>query len=73
MTRPPFAAGSTLTVQDVADLIDHALLKPELTPDEVAAAKTPILKWTPAAGRPAPAAPGDGPTPEAVTPARPTA
>lgn len=37
MTRPPFAPGSTLTVQDVADLIDHALLKPELTPDEVAA------------------------------------
>lgn len=36
MTRPPFAPGSTLTVQDVADLIDHALLKPELTPDEVA-------------------------------------
>ncbi|WEV79697.1 deoxyribose-phosphate aldolase [Janibacter cremeus] len=37
MTRPPFAPGSTLTVQDVADLIDHALLKPELTPDEVTA------------------------------------
>lgn len=36
MTRPPFAPGSTLTIQDVADLIDHALLKPELTPDEVA-------------------------------------
>lgn len=35
MTRPPFAPGATLTVQDVADLIDHALLKPELTPDEV--------------------------------------
>ncbi|HIZ97169.1 MAG TPA: deoxyribose-phosphate aldolase [Candidatus Janibacter merdipullorum] len=34
--RPPFAPGSTLTVQDVADLIDHALLKPELTPEEVA-------------------------------------
>ncbi|MGO4131824.1 deoxyribose-phosphate aldolase [Janibacter sp. RAF20_2_2] len=34
--RPPFAPGTTLTVQDVADLIDHALLKPELTPDEVA-------------------------------------
>lgn len=32
-----YAPGSTLTVQDVADLIDHALLKPELTPDEVAA------------------------------------
>lgn len=37
MTRAPFAPGSTLSVQDVADLIDHALLKPELTPDEVAA------------------------------------
>ncbi|NYF99067.1 deoxyribose-phosphate aldolase [Janibacter cremeus] len=36
MTRAPFAPGSTLTVQDVADLIDHALLKPGLTPDEVA-------------------------------------
>lgn len=36
MTRPPFAPGTRLTVQDVADLIDHALLKPELTPDEVA-------------------------------------
>ncbi|WP_435199790.1 deoxyribose-phosphate aldolase [Janibacter sp. GS2] len=35
MTRPPFAPGRTLTVQEVADLIDHALLKPELTPDEV--------------------------------------
>ena len=30
-----YAPGSTLSVQDVADLIDHALLKPELTPDEV--------------------------------------
>ena len=30
-----FAPGATLTVQDVADLIDHALLKPELTPAEV--------------------------------------
>lgn len=30
-----YAPGSTLTVQDVADLIDHALLKPELTPAEV--------------------------------------
>ena len=37
MTRPPFAPGSTLAIQDVADLIDHALLKPELTPDEVVA------------------------------------
>ena len=33
-----FSPGSTLTVQDVADLIDHALLKPELTPQEVAEA-----------------------------------
>ena len=33
--RPPFAPGTTLTVQDVADLIDHALLKPELTTDDV--------------------------------------
>jgi deoxyribose-phosphate aldolase len=30
-----YAPGSTLTVQDVADLVDHALLKPELTPAEV--------------------------------------
>lgn len=30
-----YAPGSTLTVQDVADLVDHALLKPELTPTEV--------------------------------------
>ena len=30
-----FAPGTALTVQDVADLIDHALLKPELTPAEV--------------------------------------
>ncbi|WP_068253367.1 deoxyribose-phosphate aldolase [Janibacter corallicola] len=35
MTRPPFAPGARLTVQDVADLFDHALLKPELTPQEV--------------------------------------
>ena len=33
-----FAPGTALTVQDVADLIDHALLKPELTPAEVEAA-----------------------------------
>jgi deoxyribose-phosphate aldolase len=33
-----FTPGSTLTVQDVADLVDHALLKPELTPEEVAQA-----------------------------------
>ncbi|MCE1180426.1 MAG: deoxyribose-phosphate aldolase [Micrococcales bacterium] len=32
-----YAPGTTLTVQDVADLIDHALLKPELTPAEVEA------------------------------------
>jgi deoxyribose-phosphate aldolase len=32
-----FAPGASLTVQDVADLIDHALLKPELTPAEVEA------------------------------------
>ncbi len=36
MTRLAFAPGTRITVQDVADLIDHALLKPELTPDEVA-------------------------------------
>lgn len=30
-----YAPGSTLSVQDVADLIDHALLRPELTPAEV--------------------------------------
>lgn len=30
-----YAPGSTLSVQDVADLIDHALLKPDLTPAEV--------------------------------------
>lgn len=35
MTHAPFAPGSRLTVQAVADLIDHALLRPELTPDEV--------------------------------------
>ena len=34
MTR--IAPGTTLTVQQVADLVDHALLKPELTPREVA-------------------------------------
>lgn len=28
-------AGTSLTVQDIADLIDHALLKPELTPADV--------------------------------------
>lgn len=32
-----YVPGATLTAQDVADLIDHALLKPELTPAEVAA------------------------------------
>jgi deoxyribose-phosphate aldolase len=35
MTR--FAPGTTLTPQNVADLIDHALLKPDLTPAEVRA------------------------------------
>jgi deoxyribose-phosphate aldolase len=29
------SSGSELSVQDVADLIDHALLKPELTPEHV--------------------------------------
>lgn len=33
-----YSPGDTLTVQDVADLVDHALLKPELTPQEVSAA-----------------------------------
>lgn len=33
-----YTPGATLTVQDVADLIDHALLKPELTPAEVSTA-----------------------------------
>ncbi|MFX0538216.1 deoxyribose-phosphate aldolase [Ornithinimicrobium sp. Y1847] len=33
-----YAPGTTLSVQDVADLIDHALLKPELTPAEVESA-----------------------------------
>ena len=28
-------AGASLSAQDIADLIDHALLKPELTPDHV--------------------------------------
>ncbi len=32
-----YLPGATLSAQDVADLIDHALLKPELTPAEVAA------------------------------------
>lgn len=36
------ACGDTLTVQDIADLIDHALLKPELTPDEVERAVTDL-------------------------------
>ncbi len=34
MTR--IAPGTTLTVQQIADLVDHALLKPELTPREIA-------------------------------------
>jgi deoxyribose-phosphate aldolase len=29
------AAGTSLSTQDIADLIDHALLKPELTPEHV--------------------------------------
>ncbi len=37
-TTRRLSPGATLTVQDVADLIDHALLKPELTPEEVARA-----------------------------------
>ncbi|MGB3185973.1 MAG: deoxyribose-phosphate aldolase [Ornithinimicrobium sp.] len=36
------AAGATLSVQDIADLIDHALLKPELTPDDVRSAVTDL-------------------------------
>ncbi len=36
------AVGATLSVQDIADLIDHALLKPELTPDEVHNAVTDL-------------------------------
>lgn len=35
MTR--IAPGTVLSVQQIADLIDHALLKPDLTPHEVAA------------------------------------
>lgn len=37
LRRPAYAPGTRIDVQDVADLVDHALLKPELTPDEVAA------------------------------------
>ncbi|MGB3828244.1 MAG: deoxyribose-phosphate aldolase [Ornithinimicrobium sp.] len=33
--KPRIDAGTSLTKQDIADLIDHALLKPELTPDSV--------------------------------------
>ena len=33
----PFTPGTRISVQHVADLIDHALLKPELTPQEVEA------------------------------------
>ena len=36
MTR--IAPGTVLSVQQIADLVDHALLKPDLTPREVAAA-----------------------------------
>lgn len=32
---PLFAPGSTLTAQSVADLIDHAILRPDLTSAEV--------------------------------------
>lgn len=39
-----YAVDDTLTVQDIADLIDHALLKPELTPDEVAQAVTALAQ-----------------------------
>ncbi len=35
--RDRYSSGAALTAQDVADLIDHALLKPELTPRQVAA------------------------------------
>lgn len=38
----PHPVGAVLDVQDVADLIDHALLKPELTPDDVAEAVTAL-------------------------------
>lgn len=37
MTQNAFAPGETLTPQQVADFIDHALLKPDLTPEEVRA------------------------------------
>jgi glycine dehydrogenase subunit 2 len=48
------------------------LTTPVSRPDEVAAAKTPVLKWTPGASRPAPS-PRAAAEPEAVTPSRPTA
>ncbi|SNC71377.1 deoxyribose-phosphate aldolase [Kytococcus aerolatus] len=40
----PYAPGTTLTLQQVADLFDHALLKPELTPAEVEAGVTEIAR-----------------------------
>lgn len=33
--RSPYAPGAVLTAADVAGLVDHALLKPELTPQDV--------------------------------------
>ncbi|MBW8173725.1 deoxyribose-phosphate aldolase [Ornithinimicrobium sp. Arc0846-15] len=36
--------GTTMTVQQIADLIDHALLKPELTPQEVEEATAELAK-----------------------------
>lgn len=47
MTR--IAPGSVLTVQQIADLVDHALLKPDLTPREVAAGVAEVaelLAWS---------------------------
>jgi glycine dehydrogenase subunit 2 len=54
--------------EDPGTVHDAPLTTPISRPDEVAAAKTPVLKWTPAARPPA-----YGPTPEGVTPPRPTA
>ncbi|CAN5554407.1 deoxyribose-phosphate aldolase [soil metagenome] len=39
-----YNTGITLKVQDIADLIDHALLKPELTPDDVQQAVTDLAR-----------------------------
>ncbi|MGB5951109.1 MAG: deoxyribose-phosphate aldolase [Ornithinimicrobium sp.] len=41
-TSASHPVGATLDVQDIADLIDHALLKPELTPDDVESAVTDL-------------------------------